>query len=187
LFVAGIIVMGFGIGADLPVSLATISEAATDENRGSTVVFSHVLWTVGIVATLAIATVVGNSGVIGAQILFGQVAVIGLVVLVLRLAIPESERWLQARNERLQGAHTIRADRTRVRDLIRAPYLVPFVVLAVSYAFLAIGAGTLGGFGAFIAVNLAGVDVQLFSTVALASTIVSILATLWFMRVVDTR
>ncbi|ROQ58966.1 inositol transporter-like SP family MFS transporter [Rathayibacter sp. PhB152] len=182
LLIAGIIIMGTGIGADLPVSLATISEAATERNRGGAVVFSHVLWTAGILVTLAISTAVGNLGLIAGQILFGQIAVIAVIVLILRLLIPESTLWLQTR-----GISTITADRTRVRDLFRGSYLVPFLVLAVSYSLLAIGAGTLGGFGAFIAVNLAGVDVALFSAVLLGISVLAIGATLWFMRVVDTR
>lgn len=117
LLIAGMIVMGTGIGADLPVSLATISEAATEQNRRGAVVFSHVLWTAGILATLAIPTAVGNVGLIAGQILFGQIAVIALIVLVLRLMIPESKLWLQTR-----GISTITTDRTRVRDLFRGSY-----------------------------------------------------------------
>lgn len=47
----GTILVGIGTGADLPVSLATISEAATEENRGKLVGFSQVLWFAGILAT----------------------------------------------------------------------------------------------------------------------------------------
>jgi len=187
LFIAGMIVMGLGIGADLPVSLATISEAATDANRGSAVVFSHVLWTAGILVTLGISALIGNMGLIAGQILFGQVGVIAIVVLLLRLTIPESQQWLQARQERQQGVQTIRADHTRLRDLVRRPYLRPFIVLAASYSLLAVGAGTLGGFGAFIATNLAGVDVALFSAILLGVSVLAIIATIWFMRIVDTR
>jgi inositol transporter-like SP family MFS transporter len=185
--VAGIIIMGLGIGADLPVSLATISEAASETNRGGAVVFSHVLWTAGILVTLAVSAAVGNLGVIAGQILFGQIAAIALIVLLLRLTIPESQKWLQAQEERTHGVQTIRADRTRLRDLIRAPYLRPFIILTLAYAFLGIGAGTIAGFGAFVAVNLAGVDVATFSAILLVISIVAILFTIWFMRVVDTK
>jgi MFS transporter, SP family, inositol transporter len=187
LLIAGIIVLGFGVGADLPVALATVSEASTDKNRGGAVVLSHVLWTVGILAALAISVAVGGSGRMGATILFGQVAVIGLIVLLLRLRIPESALWLKARTERAQGITTIRADRVKFKDLLRAPYALPLVVLGVSYTLLALGASTFGGFGAFIAVNLANVDVPTFSLVALGLTVLSIGATVWFMKAVDTR
>ncbi|NQX17344.1 MFS transporter [Rathayibacter sp. VKM Ac-2857] len=184
IIVAGIILMGAGIGADLPVSLATISEAATNANRGSAIVFSHVLWTAGILVTLAVSAAIGNLGLIAGQILFGQVGVIALIVLALRLTIPESQLWLQTR-----GISTVAATSggTRVRDLARAPYLVPLLVLAVTYSLLAIGAGTIAGFGAFIAVNLADVDVQTFSLIVLVISVLAIGATLWFARIVDTK
>lgn len=42
---AGLTLMGLGVGADLPVSLATIAEAAKDSNRGKMLVFTQVMWT----------------------------------------------------------------------------------------------------------------------------------------------
>ncbi|RXW33246.1 MFS transporter [Propioniciclava flava] len=39
----GIAVIGLGVGADLPVALASISEAATDDNRGKLIVFSNLI------------------------------------------------------------------------------------------------------------------------------------------------
>lgn len=87
------ILVGLGTGADLPVSLATVSEAASDRTRGKLVAFSQVLWFAGILGTQLTALFVGGLGRVGGQIMFGSVGIIALVVMLLRLTIPESDKW----------------------------------------------------------------------------------------------
>lgn len=58
----GTLLVGLATGADLPVSLATISEAANDENRGKIIGLSNLLWLVGIGATMGISAIVGDWG-----------------------------------------------------------------------------------------------------------------------------
>lgn len=55
LLLLGEILMGLGVGADLPVSLATIAEEAPDDKRGKMLLFSDILWVVGIVLPRALA------------------------------------------------------------------------------------------------------------------------------------
>ncbi|RXZ70310.1 MFS transporter [Agromyces albus] len=187
LICVGACLVGLGTGADLPVSLSTMSEAATDQNRGKILVFSNILWLVGIVVTILLAAVVGNLGRAGAQILFGHIAVVALVVLIARLPIPESSIWLAARAERRAGVDTIRADRARVADLFRSPYLVPVLALAVFYSLVNLGFNTYGQFGTYLLVNVAGTDVSTASILGLVVIPVGFLGAIWFMRVVDKR
>src|SRR3954467_6003040 len=58
----GVALTGLGVGADLPVSLSTISEAADDGNRGKLILLSNILWVVGILASITIASVAGGLG-----------------------------------------------------------------------------------------------------------------------------
>ena len=50
-----------------------------------------------------------------------------IIVLVLRLAMPESPVWLQAREERQRGIHTERAEHASIKDLLKTPYVIPFI------------------------------------------------------------
>jgi len=182
---AGVVLAGLGTGADLPVSLSTISEAATEKNRGAIIGFSNILWVVGILGTIVIATFAGGLGRLGGQLLFGQVGIVAALVFLARLTIPESPFWLAARDERRRGVVTVRADRASVRDLLRKPYVGPFVALLIFYALTNVGANTGGQFGTYLAVNVAGIPVQLNSAIGLASFPIGLLAGLWFMRIVD--
>lgn len=180
----GAALIGLGTGADLPVSLSTMSESATDANRGSIVVFSNVLWMVGIVVSVILGTAVGNLGQVGAQILFGHIGLVAVVVMLARLPIPESASWLAAREERRAGIGTVRADRVRIRDLFVSPYVVPMVALAVFYSLVNLGFNTYGQYGTYLLVNVAGTDVSTASMLGLISVPVGLLGAFWFMRVV---
>ncbi|WP_246482767.1 MFS transporter [Brachybacterium halotolerans] len=183
----GTVLVGLGTGADLPVSLATISEAASDANRGKLLGFSQVLWTAGILGTTATSAVVGGMGHLGGQIMFAMIGVIALVVLALRLTIPESRSWQDAHAERLAGADTVRAQRTGLKDLLTERlYLVPFAAILVFYSLTNIGANTGGQFGTWIAVNVVGVSVQLNSLISLVLFPAGFLWAFLFMRIVDT-
>ncbi len=184
----GTILVGLGTGADLPVSLATISEAATDENRGGLVGFSQVLWFAGILATYAISAGVGDLGRAGGQIMFAHVGVVALVVMVLRFTIPESTTWSDAHAEKAAGAHTVRAARHGIRDVLtQRIFLLPFLSLLVFYTLTNLGANTGGQFGAYVAVNVVGLSVPFFSTMNLVSVPIGMLLAFWFMRIVDGR
>lgn len=183
---AGVILVGLGVGADLPVSLASIAEAASNRNRGKLLILSNILWLAGILASVGIASVAGGLGRLGGQLLFGQVGVVAFVVMLARLGIPESKSWLDAQKERSAGVQTTRAQHTAIRDLLVGPYAKPFFALLTFYALTGLAASTGGQFNTFIAVNLAGSTVERFNQIALAVLPAGVLLSLVFMRVVDT-
>lgn len=187
LLFAGVVLIGLGVGADLPVSLATIAEAASERHRGKILILSNILWLAGIVASVAIAATAGGLGRLGGQILFGQVGAMALLVLLGRLTIPESRSWLAARAERSAGIRTARAQHTGLAELVRGPYAKPFFALLAFYTLTNLAASTGGQFNTFIAVNLAGSTVEAFNRIALAVLPFGALLSVLFMRVVDTR
>jgi MFS transporter, SP family, inositol transporter len=188
LLLVGTVLAGLGSGADLPVSLATIAEAATDRIRGRVVGFSQVLWFAGILGTNAVSAIVGGLGRLGGQIMFAHVGVVALVVLLLRLTIPESESWTAAHTEHRSGASTLRAQRAGIADVLRErAYLVPFLALLGFYALTNLAANTGGQFGTYVAVNVAGLSVQLWSLISLISLPIGALLALWFAHVSDGR
>lgn len=182
----GVLMVGIGVGADLPVSLATISEAASAANRGKLIVLSNILWLAGILASVGIAAAAGGMGRLGGQLLFGQVGAVALLVLLARLGIPESPAWLAAQAERSAGAQTARALHTRLVDLTGDRYAKPFWALLVFYTLTNLLANTAGQFNSFIAVNLAGTPVDAFNRIALMVLPFGALISVIFMRFVDT-
>lgn len=183
----GISLLGLGVGADLPVALATISEAAADHNRGKIIAFSNLLGGFGIAMSVILGILFGATGPYGGHVIFGAFGAVALIVLVLRLSIPESASWLAAREERRQGVRTIRADKVAVRDLMKAPYARPFFTLVFYYALAAMAVSVAGSFGTYIAYNVAHVPVATYSTVSLIALPLAVIAGLWFMGIADTK
>lgn len=184
---AGMILVGLGSGADLPVSLATISEAAADNNRGKLIGFSHVLWYAGIIGANAFGAIVGDMGRIGGQIMFTHILVASAIILALRITIPESVSWSTAVSERRAGLQTIRARTTGLSALLNnRELLVTAIALFIFYSLTNLGANTNNQFGTYIAVNVIGISVQLQSVIAICSLFLGIFGAMIFMRLVDT-
>lgn len=184
----GVILVGLGTGADLPVSLSTISEAASDADRGKLIGFSGLLWMIGILTVVIVSIIVGKPefGRLGGQILYGVVGIVAIITFVGRLTIPESESWSTARAERAAGIATVRADRATLGELMKAPYAKPFIALLFFYLLTNLGANTGGQFTTYLWVNVLGTDVSFANQISLAMFPVGLLAGLWFMRIVDT-
>lgn len=182
----GMALLGLGTGADLPVSLATIAEEATDDNRGKILGLSNILWIVGIFSAQGGAAIVGGMGRNGGQILFGTIGVVAFIVLFLRLSIPESPAWIASHNEQRAGTETVRAQHTGIKDLLKAPYAKPFIALLFFYALTNVGANTNGQFNTWVNVNIIEMSVSLSGLLNMLVFPVNIIFYILFMRFVDT-
>lgn len=177
---------GVGSGALLPVSLADVAEAADDSNRGKLVSFTQSWWLLGVIVPLALTTAFGGLGRLGGQILFGTVAAAAVVTVIGRALLPESPVWLAAReNPTTNGSDTQRSG--RIADLLKRPYVIPFVALLIFYPLVNLAANTGGQFGTFLWVNTAGTTVEFAGMVGLVATGVNFVLSLVFPRVVDTK
>jgi inositol transporter-like SP family MFS transporter len=181
----GVILLGFAAGADLPVSLALIAEEAPEGARGKLVAFSQVLWFVGILVTIVLSIFVGGFGDLGGRILYGHVALVGLIVLVLRFRLPESKLWTETHAIAVHAAPAERARLSGLRQLLTRPYLTSFIGLAVFYALSNIAANTTGQFGTYMYVNVAGVDVPTASAISLIALVLGVALAFVFTRLVD--
>lgn len=182
----GTILIGLGAGADLPVSLASIAEIATNENRGKLLGFSQIMWILGIESALVCSIIVGDFGRIGGQIMFGQIGVFALITMIMRMGIPESDRWKTAHSQRIAGAHTIQARRATIKDLLKGPFLKPFMVLLMFYSCTNLVANTNGQFGTYLWVNVVGKSVPFASTIGQLGLVIGVICAYWFMRISDT-
>lgn len=185
--VIGIALVGIGVGADLPVALATISEAAQARNRGKILVFSNLLGGFGILLAVLLAINVGTMGPAGATIIFATFAAIALAVLLLRLTIPESAAWLTARDERRRGVATVRATRAQLREFVGPVYRRPFLTLIGYYTLAAMSVSVAGSFGTFVAVNVSHSTIAEYNSWTILAMPAAVVGALWFMTVVDTR
>jgi inositol transporter-like SP family MFS transporter len=179
-----IALLGFGTGADLPVSIATISEASDSSKRGGRISFSHLLWKVGIIASQSLGALFGDMGAAGARVLYGHLLVVTVLTLLARLTIPESTRWQAAQAASAQSDQRLTGS-DQIRTLLRRPYIIPFVALLVFYSLINLALNTNGQFGAFIFTKVAGASVSTYSTIGLITTVFGLLLVFPLIKLMD--
>lgn len=189
----GLVLVGLAAGADLPVSIAMISESAPDDARGKRVAFTHTLWVAGILAVNAMGAIVGGLGAVGGRIIFGVLAVIALIVVLLRSGLPESRTWITANETRTVLLEKAKTENIRIRDagsmgaLFSSRYIVPLVAVGLFFAISNIAANTNGQFSQYLYVEVAGSTVQTASIINIVQAVIGLGALYIIMRLVDTR
>ena len=187
----GQILIGCGVGADLPVSLATISEAAPDGKRGKMLGFSDILWVVGILAAygtgVLVSKTIGDNVLLSGQIMYGALLLVSAIILGLRMTIPESEIWLKAREERKAG-NVVETKKSGVSALFKnKEYALPFIALIIFYIGTNVPANTLGQFSTWVAMNVIHLEVWVSSLICMLVYPARALLDIVFMKYVDTE
>ena len=184
---AGTVIVGFSIGADLPVSMAMINEEAPPGAKARLVAFSHVLWMAAIGAVFTVQALVGGLGATGARLMWLHLLVVAVVVLVLRSGMPESKEWTAARARAEKGdlqdveGHRLDAG----KEILRRPFVLPLVALGLFYGVVNLSANTGGQFATLLYTELAGVSVSTAGVLSLVVLGISFLSALAFMRIIE--
>lgn len=182
----GTMLVGFCIGADLPVSMAMIAEEAPPGFKGRLIAFSHVLWMAAIGVTFLVQIAVGELGALGGRLMWAHILAVTLLVLVLRSTLPESEEWLRAHARRTQTDAAGQAlEINGLRELFSRRYIGPFIALALFYGVFNLAANTGGQFGTLLYTELAHTSVSTAGMVNTAQLAISFASALMFMRTVD--
>ncbi|HEU5097942.1 MAG TPA: MFS transporter [Roseiflexaceae bacterium] len=179
----GVVLSGIAIGADLPVSLALMAEEAPEGMKGRLVAFAGFLWFIAIIVTQILIAIVGPLGALGGRILYAHLLLVAVVVLVLRLGLPESREWAAAQRAKAAGDDEIRF--SDIPQLFAPPLLFTILALGLYNGVWNLTANTFAQFHAFIWVNLAGGTVQSQALVGLGLLPIGIGAALIFMLIVD--
>ncbi|MBB3219524.1 MFS transporter [Pseudoduganella umbonata] len=182
---AGTIVVGFCIGADLPVSMAMIAEEAPPGFKGRLIAFSHVLWMAAIGTTYVLQIFVGGLGELGGRIMWAHVLAVALLVLALRATLPESGEWTRARADADAGPDGSVPGAGSMRELFGRRFVGPFIALALFYGVFNLAANTGGQFGTLLYTEVARTSVSTAGLVNTAQLAVSFTAAILFMRTVD--
>ncbi|MET9539387.1 MFS transporter [Streptomyces sp. NPDC006553] len=182
----GAIIVGLAIGADLPVSLALISEEAPPQLKGRMIALSGLLWAVGIIAATLLAVVATQLGESGARLLYGHLVLVAAIVLGLRTTLRESAEWTAAREKRnlaAGGDEEIRLG--ALRQLFTRPLLATMLATGLYYALWNLGANTNGQFGEFLWAKLTDQSLQSLTVLKAAAIPFAVAALLVFMWVAD--
>ena len=148
MIVAGFILVGLAVGADIPASWSLIAEMAPDDRRGSHSGVAQVLWYLGPVVVLISSAILAPLGILGVRIIFAHLAILAVALTVLRSRMKESERWQAAR--RVEAGSPTAAAPANWRVLLQPQHLKSMAFLVGMYGLWNLWAGTNGFFFPYI-------------------------------------
>ena len=104
MIIAGFLLVGLAVGADIPASWSLIAEQAPDTKRGAHSGVAQVLWYLGPVVVLVSAYFLRPFGISGIRWLFVHLAVLAVALTFLRSKMRESQRWEVAQTDKGSGS-----------------------------------------------------------------------------------
>ncbi len=142
MIVAGFIIVGLAVGADIPASWSLIAEQAPEGQRAKHSGLAQVLWYLGPVVVLLMSLALTDLGIDGMRIVFAHLLVIALGLTLLRSRMSESRLW--------EEAQASSEPRPPVSTLLKGKYLASILGLVGMYGFWNLWAGTNGFFFPYI-------------------------------------
>ncbi|WP_329264021.1 MFS transporter [Streptomyces sp. NBC_01478] len=177
----GVLVAGLAAGADLPTSLAVVSDAAPPEGRARLVSFTQVMWVLGIVVVIFLGYVLSDTGMTGARFITGHLVVAALVTWQLRARLELPDEQPESTAEETAAPRGI-----ELKNVWNRAALLPMAATFVYYVTWGIGANTFGQFGTYLLVTVSGASQSLATGINLAFLPIALVLTFVFVRIADT-
>jgi MFS transporter, SP family, inositol transporter len=195
MLLAGYVLAGLAVGADVPASWTLIAELAPDGARGKHSGVAQVLWYCGPVIVLLLSLAMSSLGVLGIRIVFAHLFVLAVGLWFARRSMRESEVWTAAERtvrERAAQAAGPGADDGpvtsfgHVRELFSRRNTGAMLFLIGMYGIWNLWAGTNGFFLPFI-LRTVGSESQAMSVTIQCVSFAAGIASIYFifMRLVD--
>ncbi|MFJ9761810.1 MFS transporter [Streptomyces sp. NPDC101149] len=186
--VAGVIVIGIAAGADLPTSIAVLSERAPAGAEGRLVAFTHVMWTAGVVFATSMGFAVSTLDTFGIRLIFATLALLAVATFFFRAFYP-SFRQLEAEADARHAAEGVDPFhalplRTLFRDRSSA---VMITLTALFYLFFTLVANTFGSFKTYFLVTVGDTSQTFATALSFVTTLIGLVGTIVFTRIADTK
>jgi inositol transporter-like SP family MFS transporter len=180
----GVLLAGLAAGADLPTSLAVVSDASPDHARGRLIAFTQVMWMLGIIVVVFAGFALSDTGMLGARLITGHLAVAALVTWHLRSRLelatgpdPAQDQVATEKPAEQQGV--------ALRNVWTRAALVPMLATFAFYVTWGLGANTMGQFTTYLLVTVSGASQSVATGINLACLPIGLLLTLAFVRIAD--
>lgn len=128
------IIVGLGLGAELPIASTLVSELSPKKYRGSIVVWLEAFWALGWTAAAIIGFLVVPLDGYGWRIAFAIGAIPAFYAVYLRSRLPESVRYLLSKGRREEAESVVESFEQSAGQARTAPTKVDFVVATAAPA-----------------------------------------------------
>ncbi|MBA8988876.1 inositol transporter-like SP family MFS transporter [Curtobacterium pusillum] len=182
----GVLITGLAAGADLPTSLAVVSDSVPAWARGRLISFTQVMWTVGIAVTIGLGLTTSSMGLLGTRIVVGQLAVAAIVTWIVRNRTRTEDHTADTAADADRGGVAGR-EGAPLRALLRPAVVVPMLATFGFYVFWGIASNTFGQFGTYFLVTVSGASQSTATLIGLVFVPIGIVTALLFTRIADSK
>lgn len=190
ILLTGTIVAGIASGADLPTSLAVISERTSDAMYGRAITITQIFWTVGILLSQFLGFLTSAMTVGSVRVIFSVIALVALVNWSVRVFSPKFKRVEDSLVDDQKATFNSQNGQQRVKlgEILKNPaYLKILVALTMFYLFWNLPANTWGSFVNYFLVTVSH-RTQAFATlVALIANVFNLASNSIYVKVADTK
>ncbi|MEX1657748.1 MFS transporter [Streptomyces pseudovenezuelae] len=180
----GVLLAGLAAGADLPTSLAVVSDASPDHARGRLIAFTQVMWMLGIIVVVFAGFALSDTGMIGARLITAHLAVAALVTWHLRSRLELATGPDPAQDE-VPVDKPAAEQGVALKNVWTRAALVPMLATFAFYVTWGLGANTMGQFTTYLLVTVSGASQSVATGINLACLPIGLLLTLAFVRIAD--
>jgi MFS transporter, SP family, inositol transporter len=180
----GVLLAGLAAGADLPTSLAVVADAAPDHARGRLIAFTQVMWMMGIIVVVFVGFALSDTGMLGARLITGHLAVAALVTWHLRSRL-ELATGPDPAQDQVPTEKSAEQQGVALRNVWTRAALVPMLATFAFYVTWGLGANTMGQFTTYLLVTVSGASQSVATGINLACLPIGLLLTLAFVRIAD--
>ncbi len=186
MLLAGYIIVGLSVGADIVASWTLIAEEAPAENRAKHCGSAQFAWALGPAVVLAISAWINQFGLIGNRIVFGHLIIVALWVWYQRLQMPESKDWKAAKEAELKLIKEGKVKPVSYGQLLSGINLKTVLFLCGVYSIWNLCASTWDFFMPYIYENVGRLSNSMSQIMSVASFLFFIVGTYFiFMRLGD--
>jgi inositol transporter-like SP family MFS transporter len=189
MLLAGFIIAGLAVGADVAASWTLIAENAPAENRARHCGTAQFMWALGPAVVLLLSAIASyfGLGLLGNRLVFAHLAVVAFIVWIMRLRMPESEEWTSNKEKEKQLIEAGVWQKTSYWDLFTNRNNLRGLLLLIGvYMIWNLAAGTMGGLLPWIYGKAGGVSGAASQALTALLFITSCFATLFiFMTLAD--
>ncbi|MFC3996028.1 MFS transporter [Nocardiopsis sediminis] len=186
--VTGVVILGIAAGADLPTSIAVLSERAPAGTQGRLVAFTHVMWTGGVVLATSLGFAVSGMGLPGIRLIFCLLALLAVATFAFRAFYPPFRALETEATARHTAAGVDPATALPLAALVRnRRYAAMLALTALFYLFFTLVANTFGGYKTYFMVTVGDATQTTATAISFGTTLIGLVGTIVFTRIADTN
>jgi inositol transporter-like SP family MFS transporter len=161
-----------------------VSDAAPDHARGRLIAFTQVMWMLGIIVVVFVGFTLSDTGMLGARLITGHLAVAALVTWHLRSRL-ELATGPDPAQDQVPTEKPAEQQGVALRNVWTRAALVPMLATFAFYVTWGLGANTMGQFTTYLLVTVSGASQSVATGINLACLPIGLLLTLAFVRIAD--